>query len=127
MELGAIEAGGAERGREVITMDITEYADPLSSRVIRVPFSVYLKPWQQRAELGNETVEQLPPMFVIPITGIDVNEALRIQRNVQEVERLADRISTAISDASKPMRSLVRTLPGVAPGAVPRVVLLAGA
>ena len=109
VELGAIEAGGAERGREVIAMDITEYADPLCSRVIRVPFSVYLKPWQQRAELGNETVEQLPPMFVIPITGIDVHEALRIQRNVQEVERLAARISTAIPDASKPMRSLVRT------------------
>ena len=67
VDLGAIEAGGAERGREVIAVDITEYADPLCSRVMRVPFSVYLKPWQQRAELGNETVGLLSPMFVIPI------------------------------------------------------------
>ena len=36
----------------MIAVDITEYADPLCSRVMRVPFSVYLKPWQQRAELA---------------------------------------------------------------------------
>jgi hypothetical protein len=57
VDMGAIEAGGAERGREVIAVDITEYADPLCSRVMRVPFSVYLKPWQQRADCSG-------PVFV---------------------------------------------------------------
>ena len=44
VELGAIETGGGSHGREMVSLDITEYADPLSSRVMRAPFSVYLKP-----------------------------------------------------------------------------------
>jgi hypothetical protein len=108
LELGAIEAGGAERGREVIALDITEYGDPLCSRVMRVPFSVYLKPLQQQAELGREMVERLPPMFIIPLDGIDVSEGIQIRQDVRKVERLAAKCSTAIPDASKPMNSLIK-------------------
>jgi hypothetical protein len=108
IELGAIEVGGAEREREVIALDITEYGDPLCSRVVRAPFSVYLKPWQQREELGDETVGRLPPMFVIPLNGLDVNEGIRIRRDVEEVERLAARVSTEIPDAPRAMHSIIK-------------------
>ena len=108
VELGAIEAGGAERGREVIALDITEYADPLCSQGMRVPFSVYLKPWQQRAELGDETVRRLSPMFVIPLDRIDVNEGIKIRSNAKEVARLAAASSAKIPDASKSMNLLAK-------------------
>jgi hypothetical protein len=108
LEFGAIEAGGGTRGREVIALDITEYGDPLCSRVTRVPFSVYLKPWQQRDELGEETVEQLPPMFVIPLDEIDVSEGIRMRQDVLKIKQLASRHSTSVPDASKAMQSLIR-------------------
>src|SRR6516225_8412525 len=47
VELTAVEVGPSQRGREMISIDISEYGDPLYSRAVRVPFSVYLKPWQQ--------------------------------------------------------------------------------
>jgi len=112
VEMGAIEAGGEERGREVIALDITEYGDPLCSRVIRVPFSIYLKPWQQRGELGDETVSHLPPMFVIPLDEMEVNEGIRIRRHAKEVQRLAAGASTTIPDASRAMNLLIKAYLG---------------
>jgi len=109
VELAAIEAGGGRRGREVIAVDITEYADPLSTRVIRMPFSVYLKPWQQRYLLGDPTLAALEPIFLIPLQGISLREGLTIRRDSQAVQELAARVSTAIPDASEGMESLIQT------------------
>lgn len=69
VELTAVEVGPNPHGREMISLDLSEYGDPLSTRVIRVPFSLYLKPLQQRNVLGAEIVEQLPPVFLIRCTG----------------------------------------------------------
>ncbi len=112
VEFGAVEAGGAGRGREVVAVDITEYADPLCSRVIRAPFSVYLKPWQQRGELGQEVVDSLAPLFVIPLQGIDLKKGLRIRRDARTVRRLAAESSTEIPDASRPMKALIKSYLG---------------
>jgi hypothetical protein len=75
---------------------------------MRVPFSVYLKPWQQRAELGDETVGLLSPMFVIPLDKIDVNAGIKIRSNAKEVARLAAASSAKIPDASKSMNLLAK-------------------
>jgi hypothetical protein len=107
VELAAIEAGGGSRGREVISIDITEYADPLCSRVIRAPFSMYLKPWQHRHALGIETVERLAPMFLIPLNGMSAGEALRIRGNGDAVRQLAAGASTSIPEASAGTRLLI--------------------
>ena len=53
-------------------------------------------------------VERLPPMFIIPLDGIDVSEGIQIRQDVRKVERLAAKCSTAIADASKPMNSLIK-------------------
>ena len=79
VELGAIETGGGPHGREMISVDITEYADPLCSRVMRAPFSVYLKPAQQRVAIGDEIAGHLPPIVAIPLGRLAVSEALRVR------------------------------------------------
>ncbi|HSJ03394.1 MAG TPA: hypothetical protein VK956_13115, partial [Verrucomicrobium sp.] len=67
VEMGAIEVGGQEHGREMVSVDITEYADPLTARVIRLPFSVYLKPRQLTWKIGTSDVDKVPPIFSIPM------------------------------------------------------------
>lgn len=112
VEMAAIEAGGRHLGREVIAVDITEYADPLCSRVIRAPFSVYLKPWQQHFLLGDETVDRLAPIFLIPLQGIEAKEGLKIRRNMEATKKLAGHVSTCIPENSKGMEALIQAYLG---------------
>ncbi len=107
VELGAIETGRGPHGREMISVDITEYADPLCSRVIRVPFSVYLKPDQQRADIGDELVRRIRPFVVIPSGGLTVAEALAVRHDPAAAASLAATSTTKIPDASLPMQQLV--------------------
>lgn len=108
VELGAIEVGPDDHGREMVSVDITEYADPLIARAVRVPFSVYLKPRQQTWKIGTEDVDRLPPIFSIPMpAGIRLGRALRLMRDVEQVNRLAARSSTWIPDATEGMERLV--------------------
>jgi hypothetical protein len=101
VELGAIETGGGPHGREMISVDITEYADPLCSRVMRAPFSVYLKPAQQHL------AADLPPIVVLPAAGLTLHEALRVRRDPEAAARLARTASVAMPDASRAMRRLI--------------------
>ncbi len=107
VELGAIETGGGPHGREMISVDITEYADPLCSRVMRSPFSVYLKQDQQNPGLGGS--DGFPPLVVIPINDLTVAEALAVRHDPAAAARLAELSSTIIPDASRPMKRLIRS------------------
>ncbi|MGB8166214.1 MAG: hypothetical protein WCF18_01905 [Chthoniobacteraceae bacterium] len=108
VDLGAIETGGGPHGREMISIDITEYADPLSSRVMRAPFSVYLKPAQQRFVIGEGVAEELLPVVVVPTADLTVTEALAVRHDPAAAARLAESSSTAIPDASRPMKRLIK-------------------
>ncbi|MCE9611516.1 MAG: hypothetical protein K8R23_15065 [Chthoniobacter sp.] len=109
VELGAIETDGGPHGREMISVDITEYADPLCSRVMRAPFSVYLKPAQQRFNIGDDLAGRLPPLVIIPLGDLSVPEALATRQNPAAAARLAETSWTAIPDASRAMKRLIRT------------------
>jgi hypothetical protein len=108
VEIGAIETGGGPHGREMISLDITEYADPLCSRVTRAPFSVYLKPDQQCYRIGTGVVETLPPLIVIPLGQLTAPEALAIRHDPAAAAQLAENSPTAIPDASRPMKRLIK-------------------
>ena len=41
IELTAVEVGPSGRGREMISIDLSEYGDPLHTRTVRVPFSAF--------------------------------------------------------------------------------------
>ncbi len=109
--LTAIEAGPARKTdmpqREVIALDISEYGDPLDSRGIRMPFSVYLKPSQKRFLLGDPFVDAMPPIFPIPLFEMDTTTALEVMRDSTNVIELAGCASSRIPDYSDQMRGLI--------------------
>lgn len=107
VELSAVEVPPQLRGREMISIDITEYGDLLNTRLIRVPFSVYLKPWQKLGVLPDELKQRVPSMVAIPLFEMDVREGINVMRDLSAAASLATRASTQIPDQSKQMLDLI--------------------
>jgi hypothetical protein len=108
VELTAVEVGPSGKGRAMVSIDISEYGDPLYSRVLRVPFSVYLKPWQQPWAFDSDVLARLQQLCVIPLHGIDWRRGISTMRNIFASRALAARTSTRIPDATSGMGNLVR-------------------
>jgi hypothetical protein len=107
VELTAVEVGPGERGREMISLDISEFGDPLDSRSARVPYSRYLKPQQHKASLGKQFINNLSPIFEIPQHEMSVTEALKVMRDPEAVAELAERAAAFVPDGSAGMERLI--------------------
>jgi len=101
VEPTAVEVGPSERDRELISLDISEYGDPLYARTVRVPFSVYRKPWQQRWAVPLHILEYLEPFFVIPLDGANWRDRIGISRNAELTQKLARQSSGEIPDGTR--------------------------
>ncbi len=108
VELTAVEVNEGQQGREVVAIDISEYGDPLHLRSIRMPFSAYLKPQQQRSILGEHVVESVPQLFLIPLFEMDEKQGLLVMRDMGQVAELARHAPTDIPDESDSMVKLVK-------------------
>jgi hypothetical protein len=91
----------------MISLDISEYGDPLYMRIVRAPFSRYLKPIQQRSSIGAETVDRLPWIFEIPSVG-DLSSNLATMRDINRVIALAGETSVKIPDRSAASADLIK-------------------
>ncbi|HEY5753306.1 MAG TPA: hypothetical protein VIT21_09165 [Chthoniobacterales bacterium] len=107
VELTAVETDYGAQEREMISVDISEYGDPLHSRLVRVPFSHYLKPRHQRWLLGEELVRNLPALFCIPLFEMDWRLGVAAMRDPELTAELATRASTRIPDNTEAMENLV--------------------
>ena len=107
VELTAVEVGPSAHGREMVSIDISEYGDPLYSRMLRAPFSIYLKPWQQRWAFGAHVLENLPPLVVVPLEKITWREGILLMRDFAAVQDLAQHCSTKIPDAGESVQKLI--------------------
>lgn len=107
VELTAVEVGPSQHGREMVSIDISEYGDPLHSRMLRAPFSIYLKPWQQRWAFGAHELENFPPLVVIPLENISWREGIPAMRDFATAQELARHSSTKIPDAGQSMQKLI--------------------
>jgi hypothetical protein len=104
----AIEVGPGRHGhREIVSLDISEYGDPLPMRHIRVPFSPYLKPRRLTWCLGEDGVAKLMPIFEVPFIGMSIESALDIMRNATAALDLASRVRTRIPDQSAATSRLI--------------------
>jgi hypothetical protein len=101
----AVESRPGNLGREIISIDLSEYGDPLHTRGIRVPFSRYLKPYQQRWLLGP-VADQIPPIYLIPLADMDLSEGLLTRCEKEKVIQLAERSSVKIPDQTDGMSHL---------------------
>jgi hypothetical protein len=107
VELTAVEVGPSAHGREMVSIDISEYGDPLYSRMLRVPFSVYLKPWQQRWAFGAHVLENFPPLVVVPLEKITWREGILRMRDFAAAQELAQHSTAKIPDAGESMQKLI--------------------
>lgn len=107
VELTAVNVGPSGYGREMISIDISAFGDPLPIRTLRAPFSIYLKPWQQRGAITDEVLEELPPIFIIPRGEMTLGQALPMMRDPNLAARLAVRTNTKIPDAGSAMENLI--------------------
>ena len=108
VELTAVEAGPSKHVREMISIDISEYGDPLYSRAVRVPFSVYLKPWQQSWGFDVDVLANLQSLFVIPLQGMDWRQGIATMRDARLTVKLAACASSKIPDATPGTGKLLR-------------------
>ena len=109
IELTAVEVNASRRGRgrEMISLDISEYGDPLPTRTIRAPFSAYFKPWQQLHAMGQSNIEKMGPIIFIPVDKMDTQQGMLAMRDPELAARLAETISTSIPDHTVGMRRLL--------------------
>ena len=97
VEITAVHVGPcATPRREMISIDISEYGDPLHTRMTRMPFTHYRKPWVSGLvrHLGLE--DQVPAMRTIPLHEIDVRQAIKFRQLDADVLDLAKRACVRI-------------------------------
>ena len=107
VELTAVMVGPSGHGREMISIDISAFGDVLPVRLLRVPFSVYLKPWQQRGAIADAVLDKMKPLFMIPLQGMLLAEALVVMRSPEAMAELAKSAVTKIPEASSASERLI--------------------
>lgn len=102
----AVEVGPQQRGREAASVDVSEYGDPLDTRIVRIPFSIYRKPLERR---WLPQPESLPLLYTIPFVDRPVDVALDLRTDPRRVALLASRTLGEIPDGPEGTSRLVRT------------------
>lgn len=99
VEITAVGVGPGLTGRrEIISIDISEYGDPLHTRVIRMPFTHYLKPAMTRLTDNPGLRERIGSVQTIPLHEMDVRQALEVRHDEDKVRELAARACVRIPE-----------------------------
>lgn len=97
VEITAVHVGpGASFHREIVSIDISEYGDPLHTRMVRMPYTNYLKPWITGLAQDAAFGDGLPHFMAIPLFEMDVQQALSCRQDEAAVKQLALRACTKI-------------------------------
>jgi hypothetical protein len=91
VEITAVHVGPCTTlQREMISIDISEYGDPLHTRMIRMPFTTYLKPFVGQLQ------SVFPALRAIPLHEMDHRQALQVRQSDAAVAELARRACVRI-------------------------------
>lgn len=105
VEITAVHVGpGESKHREIISIDISEYGDPLHTRMVRMPYTNYIKPWVYGMFAGDS----LPRFRAIPLFEMNVAQAIECSRNEEAVKGLARRAGATIPIQEKGTARLLR-------------------
>jgi hypothetical protein len=97
VEITAVHVGpGAFARREMVSIDVSEYGDPLHTRMIRMPYTNYLKPWLTGLLPDAAFGDGLPRLRAIPIFEMDVYGAIACREDEASVRELALRACSKI-------------------------------
>ncbi|MBD3345214.1 MAG: hypothetical protein GF401_09155 [Chitinivibrionales bacterium] len=112
VQLTAVVVGPAERGREIVSLDISEYADPLNTRILQTPFTPYLKPLLKGGILHDGIRNEIPLMTPVPLNGLDVYKGLDTMRSLSQSASYACTTHTIIPEMGSPMAALIAAYRG---------------
>lgn len=102
VELTAVHVGPVSTGRrEIVSLDISEYGDPLHTRMIRMPFTNYLKPWVSGMARSLGLEHEIPAITAIPLHEMDVPQAIKVRQVKSEVRELARRACVRIPEQAE--------------------------
>jgi hypothetical protein len=97
VEITAVHVGPTATGRrEIISVDISEYGDPLHTRSLRMPFTRYCKPSFLGLTQRVDSAPGLPTIYSLPLHEIDSRQAVKFRTVDAEVCALAQRASVRI-------------------------------
>lgn len=99
VEITAVHVGPSRSGRrEIVSIDISEYGDPLHTRMVRMPFTNYLKPWATGLARAVGVENEIPAIRAIPLHECDVRQAIAIRQVEPAVRDLARRACVRIPE-----------------------------
>lgn len=97
VEITAVSVGPhLTQQREMISIDISEYGDPLHTRMIRLPFSNYRKPWVTGLARWLGIEDRISTFYAIPLYEMDFRQAIKVRQVEQDVLELARRACVRI-------------------------------
>ncbi|MGD9419868.1 MAG: hypothetical protein Q7R22_013095 [Verrucomicrobiota bacterium JB025] len=100
VEITALHVGSPDgRAREMLSIDISEYGDPLASRMIRLPYTAYLKPWLSGLIASRLECHELPVFCTLPLHEMSVSELIGKRHQPETIISLARLAGTRIPDA----------------------------
>jgi sugar phosphate isomerase/epimerase len=102
VEITAVHVGPcASKQREIISIDISEYGDPLHTRMVRMPFTNYLKPWVTGLARSLGIEESIPAIRCIPLHEMDIRQAIKVRQVDADVINLARHASVSIPEQAE--------------------------
>ena len=108
VEITAQHVGHGRSGaREMLSIDISEYGDPLPSRMIRIPYTVYRKPWISGLIDRLGISDQVPGFFTLPLHEMDILQLIEQRQNPATIINLAHRAGVGIPLEEKGTRRLL--------------------
>lgn len=97
VEITAVHVGAYRtKQREMISIDISEYGDPLHTRMTRMPFTNYRKPWASGMAKNLGLEGQIPTFRSIPLHEMDFRQAIKVRQDDDDVLDLAHRACVRI-------------------------------
>jgi len=95
------------RGREGMSMDITQYADPLFMRDIRTTFSTHQKHKVYIGRVGRDLATRMPLYATLPRNKLSHQELFSLRRDLGKAAEYAAECSGIIPDASAGWQRLI--------------------
>lgn len=106
VQLTDVAVGPISMGREIVSIDISEYGDPLYDRMVRIPFSVYMKQWDKNLVHAG-IADRIPTILVIPKDDLEIDEAIATMTDPEKMAELACHVSTAVPEQSGSMAGII--------------------
>lgn len=109
VQISAVEVGpGATGRREIISIDTSEYGDPIHTRMMRMPFTNYLKPAYRSYARELGVSGGIPSIRTLPLHEIDIRQALLVRQTDADVVELANRASVRIPEQTEGTERLLQ-------------------